>query len=102
MVFCFILFGIISVITAWLFSEKELVSGFIASFIALFILGLGFIFYDSKIAETKVKALEVAGIEYLSNDEVYNKSQAELDKMLKVSTLNGTYYYDLGESKDAN
>ena len=99
MVLCFILFGIVSVITAWLFSEKQLVSGLITSFIALFVLGLGFIFYDSKIAEAKIKALDVAGIEYLSNDEVYNKSQAELDKMIKVSTLSGTYYYDLGDKE---
>ena len=102
MVLCFILFGVISVLTAWLFSEKQLVSGFIALFIALFILGLGFIFYDSKIAEAKIKTLDAVGIEYLSKEDVYNKSQAELDKLFKVTTLNGTYYYDLGESKDAN
>ena len=102
MVLCFILFGIVTICSAWLFANKELVGGFIATLVALFILGLGFIFYDSKIAEAKIKTLDVAGIEYLSNDEVYNKSQAELDKLFKVTTLNGTYYYDIGESKDAN
>ena len=102
MVLCFILFGIISVIAAWLFSEKQLVSGFITTLVALFVLGIGFVFYDNKVMETKVKTLDAVGIEYLSKEEVYNKSQAELDKLFKVTTLNGIYYYDLGESKNAD
>ena len=101
MVVCFILFGIIAVVAGWLFVDKteEPVHGLIAVAISLFILGFGFIFYDNKIAETKVKTLDAVGIEYLSKEDVYNKSQAELDKLLKVVTLEGTYYYDLGEDK---
>lgn len=98
-VVCFILFGIIAVVAGWLFVERQLVGGFIAALIALFILGLGFVFYDNKVMETKVKTLDAVGIEYLSKEEVYNKSQAELDKLFKVVTLEGTYYYDLGEKE---
>ena len=102
MILCFILFGIIAVVAGWLFVERQIVGGFIAMAISLFILGFGFIFYDNKISETKVKTLDAVGIEYLSKEEVYNKSQAELDKLFKVVTLEGTYYYDIGENKDAD
>jgi len=99
MVVCFILFGIIAVVAGWLFIERQLVGCFVAIAISLFILGLGFIFYDNKIAETKIKTLDAVGIEYLSKEEVYNKSQSELDKLFKVVTLGDTYYYDLGEKE---
>lgn len=95
MVICFILFGIVAVISVWLFANKELTGGFIATAVALFILGLGFVFYDNSINKTKVETLESVGIEYLSKEDVYNKSQAELDKLFKVTTLNGTYYYEI-------
>lgn len=99
MVLCFILCGIVITLAGWLFAERQLVGGFLSLAISLFILGFGFVFYDNKIAETKVKTLETVGIEYLSKEDVYNKSQAELDKMLKVSTVSGTYYYDLGDAE---
>lgn len=95
MVLCFILFGIVAVFSVWLFANKELIGAFVTTAIALLILGLGFVFYDNNINKAKVETLESVGIEYLSKEDVYNKSQAELDKLFKVTTLNGTYYYEI-------
>ena len=99
MVLCFILAGVILAAACWLFANSEITGGLIAILIGLFVFGLGCIFYDSKISEAKIKTLDAVGIEYLSKEEVYNKSQAELDKMIKVSTISGTYYYDLGDAE---
>lgn len=95
MILCFILFGLIAALAGLLFAKEQLISGLIATLIGLFILGLGFILCDNKIAETKINTLNSVGIEYLSKEDVYNKSQAELDKMYSISTLNDTYYYNI-------
>ena len=47
----------------------------------------------NQLSNAEVKAYSNAGIECLSKEEVYNTSQAELDKLYKVSNLDGTYYY---------
>ena len=95
MVLCCILFGIVAVFSVWLFANKEFTGAFVTTAIALVILGLGFVFYDNNINKAKVETLEAVGIEYLSKEEVYNKSQAELDKLFKITTLDGTYYYEI-------
>ena len=95
MILCFISFGIIAVFSVWLFANKEFTGAFVVTAIALVILGLGFVLYDYNISKTKVETLEAVGIEYLSKEKVYNKSQAELDKLFKITTLDGTYYYEI-------
>lgn len=99
MVFCFIAFGVVLSIAGWLFSMREHLGGCIASFIAICLFFFGIVTADNKVSEGKVEALNQVGIEYLSKEEVYNKSQAELDKMLKITTLGKVYYYDIGEKE---
>lgn len=102
MFLCFIIFGALVLVTAWLSYMRELTGALIAGFFAVCVLAFGCIYSENKALEAKVQALDAVGIEYLSKEEVYNKSQAELDKMFKVSTLGSIYYYDIGENKDAD
>lgn len=99
MVFCFIAFGIALLVSSWLFSMREHLGGCIAGFVAICFFFLGIVAADNKVREGKVEALNQVGIEYLSKEEVYNKSQAELDKMLSITTLGKVYYYDIGEKE---
>lgn len=102
MFLCFIIFGVLVLVTAWLFSKESLLGGLIAGFFALCVVVFGCIYSENKALEAKVQTLEAVGIEHLSKEEVYNKSQAELDKLFKVTTLGSIYYYDIGENKDAD
>ena len=102
MFLCFIIFGILLLVTAWLSSMRELTGALIAGFFTVCVLAFGCIYSENKALVAKVQALDAAGIEYLSKEEVYNKSQSELDKMFKVTTLGNVYYYNMGENKDAD
>jgi hypothetical protein len=73
----------------------------IACFIFALLLICGSIISSENVkAKLKVETLSEAGITPLDADTVYNKSQAELDKLYKVVTLDGTYYYIF--EKDTN
>ena len=53
--------------------------------------------YTNNVAKAKVETLKKVGYEPLTKEVVYNTSQAELDKMYKISTLGGIYYYNIEE-----
>lgn len=73
----------------------------IACFIFALLLICGSIISSENVkAKLKIETLSEAGITPLDNDTVYNTSQAELDKLYKVTTLDGTYYYIF--EKDTN
>ena len=64
----------------------------------LICLGIAWISSANKLEKKKIEALSAVGIEYLDKDTVYNMSKAELDKCYSVTTLNGTYYYNIEEN----
>lgn len=64
--------------------------------ILLFVIGLFSITVGIENSKENIKkeVLITCGIEPLTKEEVYNKSQAELDKYYKISTLeNGIQYF---------
>ena len=101
MVLCFILFGLlIGIAVAFVCINDNWGEGLVAIILAIVILLIGCSVSDSKANKRAVEVLSDLNIEYLSDEEVYNTSKADLDKLYKVSTLTKNYYYNLEETKE--
>lgn len=97
MILCFILVGILFVIGTFFVVENDnWIGGLAAVVLAMFVMLIGCSISDNKADKKAVEILKDFNIEYLSDEEVYNSSKAELDKMYKISTFSKNYYYNIG------
>lgn len=87
MVACAILFGVAVIGADVTWKPVSLFCAF------LIFLGLFGVTLDDKIAVSKKKVLEEMGHTSITKEQVYQKSQAELDKMEKIVTIKGTFYF---------
>lgn len=87
MIVCAILFGvaIMGADEAW--KPVSLLCGF------LIFLGLFCVSLDNKIALSKKAALEEMGHKAITKEQIYQTPQSDLDKMEKIVTLKGTFYF---------
>ena len=87
MVACAILFGVTITVADEVWKPASLFCGF------LIFLGLFCVTLDDKIAISKKNVLEEMGHTSITKEQVYKMSQAELDKMEKIVTIKGTFYF---------
>lgn len=87
MIACAILFGVAVMGADEAWKPVSLLCGFLIFF------GLFCVTFDDKIANSKKNILEEMGHTSITKEQVYQKSQAELDKMEKIVTIKGTFYF---------
>lgn len=97
MILCFILVGVLFVIGTFFVVENDnWIGGLAAVVLAMFVMLIGCSISDNRADKKAVETLKDFNIECLSDEEVYNSSKAELDKMYKISTFSKNYYYNIG------
>lgn len=94
-VIIFIIIGVIDIVQSFYFNDKPWFVGLIiALFLGAFFTCVG---AENNTRNAKVEALSKVGLVELTDEEVYNKSQAELDKCYSVITIDKVHYYLLSE-----